>query len=285
MTSSFSIGQVTVYPILDAAGDYPRTLQQVYPDVSLETWERYRERYPEVFSGPTTWHMFYHAYLLRSMGRWVLVDTGVGPAPQISHFANLSGRLIEALHETGVAPENVDTVLFTHMHADHIGGAVSPAGEPYFPNARHLIHQLEWDLLSQLAERPDRPLNPSYVILSKLRERGLLELCPTDVTVTDEVAMEHTPGHTPGHMSVSITSGGARAMVLGDAIHHPAEVTEPEWESTFDMDRQQAIATRKRLLDQAEAGDMGLLNGHFMPPGYGKIARADGKRYWQGISL
>ena len=102
-------------------------------------------------------------------------------------------------------------------------------------------------------------------------------------TLTRDLTALPTPGHTPGHMSILITSQGQRALVLGDAAHSPVQVLEADWVSRADMDPEVTRQTRRALLDRLEREDILVAAGHFHAPGYGKIVRLNGRRYWQGL--
>ena len=92
-----------------------------------------------------------------------------------------------------------------------------------------------------------------------------------------------TPGHTPGHLAVLVASGGEKALITGDLLVHPAQVSEPHWAFGFDTDAEQAAATRRQMLDRLEAEGITLIGCHFPSPGYGRIVRVAGKRYFQGL--
>ena len=102
-----------------------------------------------------------------------------------------------------------------------------------------------------------------------------------DLDLTDEVRAIHTPGHTPGHMSVLVASQGQRAIIEGDVLVHPAQVTHEHWNCHFDVDHDLATATRTSPLDPAEADSATVVACHFPAPGFGRVVRYEGKRYWQ----
>jgi glyoxylase-like metal-dependent hydrolase (beta-lactamase superfamily II) len=92
-----------------------------------------------------------------------------------------------------------------------------------------------------------------------------------------------TPGHTPGHMSILITSGGEQALVLGDVAHNPVQIQEPDWVSRADIDPDLTRRTRRALIERLEREQMLVAAGHFQAPGFGRIVRLDGRRYWKGL--
>jgi len=116
-----------------------------------------------------------------------------------------------------------------------------------------------------------------------LEELGLVELMQGEHSITRELTAVPTPGHTPGHVSILITSGGERALVLGDAAHSPVQIHEPDWVSRADMDPELTRQTRRALLDRLEREEIIVAAGHFQAPGFGRIVRLQGRRYWQGL--
>jgi glyoxylase-like metal-dependent hydrolase (beta-lactamase superfamily II) len=116
-----------------------------------------------------------------------------------------------------------------------------------------------------------------------LADLGLCEFMEGEQSLTRELTAVPTPGHTPGHMSILITSKGERALVLGDAAHSPVQVLEPDWVSRADMDPDLTRQTRKALIDRLEREQILIAAGHFEAPGYGRIVRLDGRRYWKGL--
>src|SRR5262249_32872269 len=111
----------------------------------------------------------------------------------------------------------------------------------------------------------------------------VLDLADGERSLTEEVTALHTPGHTPGSMSLLIASGGERAIIVGDAIAHPAQVEHPDWGFAFDFDGETALRTRDQLLDRIEAGGRPFAPCHFPEPGFGRVVRLDGRRIWQAL--
>ena len=102
-------------------------------------------------------------------------------------------------------------------------------------------------------------------------------------SLTRELTTLPTPGHTPGHMSILITSQGERALILGDVAHNPAQVEETDWVSRADMDPELTRQTRRALMERLEREQTVVASGHFPAPGFGRIVRLEGRRYWQGL--
>ena len=97
----------------------------------------------------------------------------------------------------------------------------------------------------------------------------------------DHVTLIPTPGHTPGHVSVLITSGGREALITGDALHSSAQCTHPEWHFKYDVDPQMAVASRRRLLEDASEADRTVLGSHFALPSLGRVKAKNGSFHWE----
>jgi glyoxylase-like metal-dependent hydrolase (beta-lactamase superfamily II) len=116
-----------------------------------------------------------------------------------------------------------------------------------------------------------------------LEQLGLIEFMNGEHILTRDLTAIPTPGHTPGHMSIMVTSQGERALILGDVVHNPAQVHETDWVSRADMDPDQTRVTRRTLMERLEQEGITAASGHFPAPGFGKVIRLEGRRYWQGF--
>ncbi len=227
------------------------------------------------------------SYLIRSEGRTVLVDTGMGARP-VDAPDTPWGELMHDFQAHGVRPDEIDMVVMTHLHRDHVGWNLIPPAEdggkyaPTFPNARYWFSSKDWEACQDPDVMPTRFPNAATTVWP-LEELGLIEFMEGEHVLTGELTAFPTPGHTPGHMSIMVASQGERAIILGDAIHNQAQVNETDWESRADMDPEQTRITRRSLMEQLEGeGILGII-GHFPYPGFGKVVRAAGRRYWQAL--
>ena len=221
------------------------------------------------------------ALVVESRGRRIVVDTCVGNDKDrtLPVFHHLETRFLDDLAQAGFPRETIDTVVCTHLHVDHVGWntlKVGPRWVPTFPNARYLVVRSEWEHWSKEEDRTFGDVLGDSV--RPIFEAGLVDLVEPGHVLTDEVALEPTPGHTPGHVSVRIRSGGREAVITGDLMHHPAQCAHPGWASSADVDPEAARRTRRAFLE-AQAGRGVLVIGtHFAGPHAGRIVR-DGAAY------
>ncbi len=223
-------------------------------------------------------------YLVRSGRELVLVDTGIGPRKRPGFP---SGHLDQALTDAGVSPADITAVVHTHLHIDHVGWNTyeTPDGrtEVFFPNAAFVIQQAEWDFWmtpEMLAEPRNAALREC---IEPLRNTGRVRFTNGEDSFGEHLVFISAPGHTPGHVAVGISDRGERAVIIGDASHHPVHVTHPDWVSPLDWDSAMAAASRARLFELAAGDGRLVLGGHWKHPGWGHIVRLDGKRTFRAL--
>jgi glyoxylase-like metal-dependent hydrolase (beta-lactamase superfamily II) len=270
-----SVGNVEILSLSDGMLEFD--LCNFFPTIPSENWHQYASHLTEEHKV----RFNLGSFLVRSEGHTILVDTGLGPKPADAPETPW-GTLLEDFTANGVRPDDIDMVVMTHLHRDHVGwNLLSQNGKyvPTFPHARYWMSRKDWEACHQ-PEMQDRfPNAPTCVW--PLAEMGLVEFMEGEHTLTRELSALPTPGHTPGHMSILITSQGERALILGDAAHNPAQVLETDWVSRADMDPEQTKITRRALMERLEREGTVVAAGHFPAPGFGKIVRLQGRRYWQ----
>lgn len=182
----------------------------------------------------------YSSLAVRTGGRVVLLDTGF-----TEEGAGGVARLDEALRSMGVAADDVDAVVISHGHLDHIGGLTVDRGGirlPAFGAARHFVHQHEFD---HWTGRPPPDDGAAAAQLRPLAEADRLELITGEIEIAPGVRLLPTPGHTPGHLSVALTSNGHGALYVGDALAHEVNVANSDWNHFSDLLPGPAIRSRR----------------------------------------
>jgi glyoxylase-like metal-dependent hydrolase (beta-lactamase superfamily II) len=273
---SIRIGSVEIAALCDAVVLASRPTSESFPGVRPDVLAEARERYPEVFH-VERWRLHVHAFLLRTAGRTILVDAGIGPE-SVPAFAwsRTRGALPEELTALGTTPPDVDTVVITHVHDDHLGWTVADgSAEPMFPNARYLIHRADWDLMATTDDEEDRAIFDA--VLAPIDRAGALQLTEAGLRLTPHLGVVHAPGHTPGHQILLVDDGDERAIVAGDIVNHPAQLLQPGLNGRSDADGRVAAATRAAFLERIDREGRVVAAAH-MSEGLGRFAR-DGDRW------
>jgi glyoxylase-like metal-dependent hydrolase (beta-lactamase superfamily II) len=272
------VGAVEVVALCDGEADYHSSIEVAFPGIPGDAWDPYRQLYTGEFASSGTWHLHVHCFVVRSAGRTVLVDTGVGaPGAPATGWFGRPGRLVKELAAVGVEPSEIDPVLITHLHDDHIGWNVGDDGRPRFPEARYLIPAADWKEYEDPEDKEDRAI--AEQLLRPLEAAGAVDLVDGEVVITDDVLAFHTPGHTPGHQSVLVSSGGEQLLLSGDLTNHPAQLHQPSWAAGGDGDPDMVHETRLRVLDRVGREGMGYSTAHFADP-FGRIRRDGGGWAW-----
>ena len=282
------VGNVEILALSD--GSIRFTPADFFPSIPAESWDPYRE----YFTPEGEMIMNLGCFLLRSEGKTILIDTGLGI--DTGHLDTLDkGKLLTDMEAKGVSRDEVDVVGITHLHIDHVGwnflyddngneqdSEVERSGEPRatFANARYWVANADWRVFTRGALRK-RPYIPAQVL--PLQDQDILELFEGERQITGEVSTLPTPGHTPGHTSFLVASQGERAVITGDAIHSRAQTQETHWSPRADSKPDISAESRKNLLKRIESDNAMLISGHFPAPGFGTLVRLGGRRYWQAM--
>ncbi len=221
-----------------------------------------------------------HALVIESQGQTIMVDTCVGNDKQRTYprWNKMQGDFLDKFHAAGFVTDQIDRVLCTHMHVDHVGWntrLVDGRWVPTFNQASYLFAEDEYNHW-RVEEQEYGPVFEDSV--QPIFDAGKAILVSGSHQVTDEVALEPTPGHTPGHVSVHITSRGEEAVITGDMIHHPCQIHEPHWSSDADSSQDQARTTRMDFISKYVDRPVLIIGTHFAGPTAGKIV-TDGDTY------
>lgn len=210
-------------------------------------------------------------FLFRRDGKIILIDAGAGNTMQPT-----LGKLPENLRAAGVEPAAVTHIVMTHLHPDHANGLVDDAGRPHYPNAEIVVHETE----AEFWMRPDVANDEDRVKGNRARTRiNLKPYLDRIRRVRDGEEFSGftpvlAPGHTPGHTCWLLAAGGGGFIAFGDVVHLSAiQIPHPDAALTYDLDKNQAIRSRKRILDMAASERLAIAGAHVNAPGFGYVVR------------
>ena len=282
MVSGGMIGDITWHRVVETEGP-EFDIGFLLPDADAEAVDAHRSWMEPRFLEPGTGRliMAVQSYVLRTRHHVILVDSCVGNDKERRFHAPWSGRsgtdYLNRLGAVGLSVEDVDFVMCTHLHADHVGWntrLVDGRWVPTFPNARYVFARTEFDYWSELNKKgkkySDGCIDDSVL---PVVEAGQAEIVADDHAFDDSIRFEPTPGHTPGHVSIQLSGGGQTAVISGDVIHTPVQCREPAWSAIGCTDRRQSAATRAAFLDRHSETDTLIMTSHFPSPSVGHVRR------------
>ncbi|MDN7180219.1 MBL fold metallo-hydrolase [Caballeronia sp. SEWSISQ10-4 2] len=227
-----------------------------------------------------------NTWVLRVSGKVILVDTTSGnhkDRPFSAIFHQLNTPYLKRLERAGVKPEEVDFVLLTHLHVDHVGWNTrldNGRWVPTFPNARYVFSRVEREFFDTPAGASRRMVFDDSVL--PVIDAGLAEeIGPEGGEYLPGIRFHPTPGHSAGHMTIEIESAGAHALFSGDVWHHPIQVYRPVWSSVFCADKPRANVSRRWVLDRAIETGATVFTPHFAGTSAGVVAQSNGGFTWR----
>jgi glyoxylase-like metal-dependent hydrolase (beta-lactamase superfamily II) len=281
------LGDVTIDRIVELEGP-GYDANYFFPDSTPEAWDAEMSWLaPHFYDVKARAYLrAIQGYLVRTPRHTVLIDACVGnqkPRPSTPLWHGMTSDWLEKLARTGTQPEDIDIVMCTHLHADHVGWNTRLVGGrwvPTFPNARYVFHKDEiahWGTHGYHVTGPGTGDGCYEDSVLPVIAAGKAELVGNDFAVDDTFTIVPSPGHSPGHFCVEVRAGGRRAVVSGDVVHHPIQMAHPEWNSRFCLDQAQARDTRKRFVEAHADTGTTILAAHFASPTAGRIM-SDGPR-------
>lgn len=287
---SFNVGDFSCTSISDGELNYP--VGSFFSDVPPE-----RAKAILHDRGLPTSHVYtpYALLYIETGAHKVLVDTGIGKYgsladrmfPEVDNTASRLGTLLENMTAAGLNPEEVDTVVITHAHPDHIGGNLNAENQLHFPNARYFIWEEEWNFWfdqerTAALEVPPPMVQVARENLEPIRHRVVL--MDHEGEIVPGISAVATPGHTPGHIAVTVVSGQQKLLHLSDAVIHPVHLEHPEILVAFDILPEETLASKRALCNRA-ADEKALVFAHHFPPfpNLGHIARQGQGWQWQPL--
>ncbi|MFF8810672.1 MBL fold metallo-hydrolase [Streptomyces pactum] len=263
MPASLRIGPYTVIALADGAGPFFSPRSEAFPGATAEQWAAADRLDPGALDAGGGWWLQFRAFAIRGDRGVTVVDAGIGPADgPAASWAPVPGELPASLAAAGIAPSEVDTVVLTHLHTDHVGWAVvgGERARPFFPRAGYLLQRAELDAIEEI--------NPQLrsSVIDPLRKAGQLRLLDGDTPLRGGERVVATPGHTPGHQSVLVASGRDLVAVTGDLLVHAIQLLHPHLAYAHETDPEQARVSRERVLHSPAAGAFHLATPHLTEP-------------------
>lgn len=259
---AFKLGSMDVTTLLDGSAPRENPKQMFAADASDEEFAQISE---ENFISPDMAQFYFTPTVVQTGGETVLFDTGLG-----------QGGIAKALADAGLTPDAVDVVVLTHMHPDHIGGLMTD-GAPTFPNARYVTGRAEYD--GWLATGDNRITQLMAKNVTPLAEK--MSFVEDEAQIAPGITALACFGHTPGHMGYRLESDGAQMVLVGDlATHYVWSFARPDWAFGFDMDKDAASTSRRKVLDMLAADRIPMIGYHMPFPAAGFVeTRGDGFRF------
>lgn len=274
------IGSLRLMRVLETITPFPRGM--FFPETTESDWAPHRHWLEPDALDPVSDSLQFpmQSYVVRTSHHTILIDACVGnhkerPNRPAWHLKS-DDTYMTALAAHGLAPEDIDYVMCTHLHADHIGWNTRMENGrwvPTFPNARYVFSEKE---LSAWRDEGHVGFSrtPYEDSVLPIVEAGRAELVANDFALDDEVRLESTPGHTPDHLAIALNSGDARAIMCGDLMHSPIQCLHPEWVPWPDWDPGLAHSTRRAFLERYCETDTLVCTAHFPLPSAGRIVRS-----------
>jgi glyoxylase-like metal-dependent hydrolase (beta-lactamase superfamily II) len=284
----FRVGKCACFAVGDGTFTYapplfPPPMTFLFPSAPRDRLEQ-KLRESNIQPGQRgAWISPYICLLIDTGRHRVLIDTGAG------RLGPNTGALPKNLHALDFAPDDIDTVVLTHGHPDHIGGITDLGGRTIFPNARFVMEENEWNFWTGNLTELHGNEQGKKILRQAAREnlppiRDQLDLISGESKIVPGITAIPAPGHTLGHIAVSLSSEGEHLLCLSDAMLHPIHIDEPDWYAMIDFHPEMTVETRYRLLKLIMDRNALVLGFHFPFPGLGHVVRTPDRWKWQPIN-
>jgi len=276
-TYRFNLGDFECISISDGSMNYP--LENFFANVprdQVEALLRQRNLTTEHITTP------YTCLFVNTGQHKVMVDTGSG-----HNLGPSAGKLLDNMKGAGLEPADIDTVIITHAHPDHIGGNLDEEGRLNFANAQYFIWKHEWNFwMSETAveKAPEFHVKVARKNLEPIQQR--LSFVDQETEIVPGLRALAAPGHTPGHMALSIFSGDDQLLHISDTVLYPVHLEHPDWLPVFDILPQEAATSKRRIFDRAATEKVLVFAHHFPPfPNLGHVASKGNAWQWQPLEI
>ena len=281
-----SVGDLQVSTLIEREGPQRKT-RELFPGAEVARAEEHlREMEPFLYL-PASGRIYntYQSFVVRLPNKTILIDTCVGDnKARPPHFSSFPKKpWLEALAAEGLTFADIDLVICTHLHVDHVGWntlLVDGHWRPAFPNARYVFGRIETEHWEAQVKKGDDLAGRIWTdSCLPILQSGLADLVEMDADLGDGIRLRPVPGHTPGMFCVSIArQRNPAVMFIADVLHHPLQCREPDWSTSFCTDPALAAKTRRELLEEIADTDTLVLPEHVPFPTVGRI-ESDGSRF------
>jgi len=276
LLEEFMIGSLHVAALSDGAPE--RELGGFFHGVDPDAWTAALG----IGSTSTPVPFNFGSFLVRDGTQTVLIDSNYG-TPALAMGIPGGGGLLDRLAELGVAPAEVDAVVHTHLHGDHVGWNLQADESATFPNATIHVSAIELDFWMGDPDVPADRIDVARRSVVPYQAANRIKTFTGEVEVTPGLTTIPTPGHTPGHTSIMLSSGDEHLLIAGDAAHHPVHFEHHDWIPGIDLDPAESTRSRGRLSALAAERDALVTGGHFPILTLGKVRRTGDGYAWEYV--
>ncbi|MGJ5083855.1 MBL fold metallo-hydrolase [Bradyrhizobium sp. HKCCYLS3013] len=278
MTLTFSVADTTIHRIIEQETTF-LPAREMFPELTPEMLaaERSALQAAGALDAQDTLILCFQSYVVRTPHHTILIDSCIGnDKPRARPVWNMKSddSYMRALAAAGVSVDDIDVVMCTHLHTDHVGWNTrldNGRWVPTFPNARYVFAQREYDYwVAQNAKAEVPPFADSVLPVVEAKRADIVG---DEFSIGDHIRLLPTPGHTPGHVAIAVGKGRDDAVFGGDLIHTPLQLGLPELSPKFDVDPKQAAVTRRTFLERYCDTATLCCTAHFPSPSVGRIRR------------
>lgn len=278
MSLKFAVGDLTIHRIVEQEARFLPALEMI-PGLTAEVLAENRGwmRQAGALDDTDTLLLSFHSYVVKTPHHTILIDSCIGnDKPRARPIWNMKtdDTYMRALAAAGLAVSDIDIVMCTHLHTDHVGWntrLVDGRWVPTFPNARYVFARREFDYWTEQNAKAEVPAFADSVL--PIVEAKRHDIVGDDHAIGDHLRILPTPGHTPGHAAFVLGRGKDDAVFSGDLMHSPLQTLYPELSVKFDVDPARAAETRRAFLERYCDTETLCCTAHFPAPSAGRIRR------------